>query len=56
MATEILVKVYLDGTGDYTNLRAAVIAEAIDLVTADSYMVFELKGDLPLTPPMQQET
>ena len=46
MATEILVRVYLDGTGDYTNLRAAVIAEAIDLVTADSYMVFELKGDL----------
>ena len=46
MATEILVRVYLDGSGDYTNLRAAVIAEAIDLVAADSYMVFELKGDL----------
>ena len=46
MATEILVRVYKDGTGDYTNLRAAVIAEAIDLVAADSYIVFELKGDL----------
>lgn len=46
MATEILVKVYLDGSGDYTNLRAAVIAEAVDLVAADSYIVFELKGDL----------
>tara|TARA_R110000744_G_scaffold279551_4_gene391762 strand:+ start:272 stop:1690 length:1419 start_codon:yes stop_codon:yes gene_type:complete len=46
MATEILVRVYIDGTGDYTSLRAAVIAEATNLVTADSYMVFELKGDL----------
>lgn len=46
MATEILVRVYTDGTGDYTSLRAAVIAEATNLVTADSYMVFELKGDL----------
>tara|TARA_R110000772_G_scaffold125112_2_gene231788 strand:- start:10788 stop:12008 length:1221 start_codon:yes stop_codon:yes gene_type:complete len=46
MATEILVRVYTDGTGDYTSLRASVIAEATNLVTADSYIVFELKGDL----------
>lgn len=46
MATEILARVYADGTGDYTSLRAAVIAEAADLVAIDSYIVFELKGDL----------
>ena len=46
MATEILVRVYLDGSGDYTNVRAAALAEATDLVAADSYIVFELKGDL----------
>tara|TARA_R100001244_G_scaffold132266_1_gene107801 strand:+ start:1364 stop:2137 length:774 start_codon:yes stop_codon:yes gene_type:complete len=51
MATKILVKVYTDGTGDYTNLRAAVIAEAVDLVSIDSYIVFELKGDLRNTDP-----
>jgi hypothetical protein len=46
MATEILVKIYVDGTGDYTSLKSGWDASAQDLVAADSFIVFELKGDL----------
>lgn len=46
MPSEILVRVYADGSGDYTSMRAAVIAEAADLPAIDSYIVFEQKGDL----------
>ncbi len=46
MATEILVKVYADGSGDYTSLKTAWDANKQNLVAADSYMLFEMSGDL----------
>jgi hypothetical protein len=51
MTTEILVKIYTDGSGDYTSLKAGWDANAQDLVANDSFIVFELKGDLRNTDP-----
>lgn len=46
MAAEILVKVYADGTGDYTSFKAAWDANKQDLVSNDSYIQWEWSGDL----------
>lgn len=44
-----IVKVYADGSGDFTDLRDAVNAQAKDRVALDDGVTFELKGALVQT-------
>lgn len=46
MATTEIIKVYADGTGDFTSLKTAIDANRQDLVANDKQLVFEASGTL----------
>jgi hypothetical protein len=46
MPAQQLIKVYADGTGDFTSLKTAIDTHVQNLITNDKALVFELSGTL----------